>query len=148
MIEIGRLAGTKLIEIPKEVLTESVPGKVYHLHIETKGIPNEEEVARALIGKLYEKFKAKVIWIRIEDGVIDLQLIGSPFAWAALLAFLPFILAALGVIMVLLSVYGVVTAIPAWVWALAIAGLGIIYFGPRLANLLFGGYKAYEVVKA
>jgi len=151
MLEVGKLAGTKLVGMSKEVLTDSVPGKVYHLTIETKGIANEEEVARVLIAKLYEKFRAKVVWIRIADGIIDLQLIGSPFAWFALLAWLPTILAMFGIIVVLVSLYSVLTAIPGWAWGLLAVGIGLMLFGPQIGGAVSAGFKAekkYKVVRA
>jgi len=146
MFEVGKLVGTKLVEMPKEVLTDSVPGKVYHLTIETKGIANEEEVAKTFVVELYNKFKAQVIWIRIEDGVIDLQLIGSPFAWLALLAWLPTILAMLGIVMVLVSIYSVISAIPGWAWALLAVGVAIILFGPKIAGAVTSGLERKEYV--
>lgn len=148
MLELGKLAGTRLVQMPKEVLTTSVPGKVYHLTIKTKGVSNEKEVAKTLIAGLYEKFKAKVIWMRIKDDIIDIQLIGSPFAWLALLAWLPAILTALGIVMILISVYSVVSAIPGWAWALLAVGVGIIFFGPKVAESVTGGYEKYKVIKA
>ena len=151
MLEVGKLIGTRLVEMSKEVLTDSVPGKVYHLTIETKGIANEEEVARVLIAKLYEKFRAKVVWIRIADGIIDLQLIGSPFPWLALLAWLPTILAMLGIVMILVSIYSVIAAIPSWAWALMAVGVAVILFGPKVAETVtagFGKEKEYKVIRA
>ena len=151
MLEVGKLAGTKLVQIPKEVLTDSVPGKVYHLTIETKGIANEEEVTKTLVTELYNKFKAQVIWIRIENGVIDLQTIGSPFAWLALLAWLPTILAMLGIVMILVSIYSVIAAIPGWAWALMAVGVAVILFGPKIGEAVtagFGREKEYRVVRA
>ena len=151
MLEVGKLIGTRLVEMSKEVLTDSVPGKVYHLTIETKGIANEEEVAKTLVTELYNKFKAQVIWIRIENGVIDLQTIGSPFAWLALLAWLPTILAMLGIVMILVSIYSVIAAIPSWAWALLAVGVAVILFGPKIGEAVtagFGREKEYRVVRA
>jgi hypothetical protein len=150
MLEVGKLAGTRIVEMSKGVLTDSVPGKVYHLTIETKGIANEEEVVKTLVTELYNKFKAQVIWIRIDSGVIDLQLIGSPFAWLALLAFLPTILAMLGIVVVLISLYSVLAAIPGWAWGLLAVGVGLILFGPKLAETVtagFGREKGYKVIR-
>ena len=151
MLEVGKLIGTRLVEMSKEVLTDSVPGKVYHLTIETKGIANEEEVAKTLVTELYNKFKAQVIWIRIENGVIDLQTIGSPFAWLALLAWLPTILAMLGIVMILVSIYSVIAAIPGWAWALLAVGVAMILFGPKIGEAVtagFGREKEYRAVRA
>jgi hypothetical protein len=150
MLELGKLAGTRIVEMSKDVLTDSVPGKVYHLTIETKGIANEKEVAKTLVTKLYDNFKAQVIWIRIENGVIDLQLIGSPFAWLALLAFLPTILAMLGIVVVLVSLYSVLAAIPGWAWGLLVVGVGLILFGPKISEAVSAGFKAekkYKVIR-
>jgi len=150
MLEVGKLAGTRIVEMSRGVLTDSVPGKVYHLTIETKGIANEKEVAKTLVTELYNKFKAQVIWIRIVDGVIDLQLIGSPFAWVALIAFLPTILAMLGIVVVLISLYSVLAAIPGWAWGLLAVGVGLMLFGPKIGEAVTTGFKAekkYKVIR-
>jgi hypothetical protein len=150
MLELGKLAGTRIVEMSKDVLTDSVPGKVYHLTIETKGIANEEEVVKTLVTELYNNFKAQVIWIRIVDGVIDLQLIGSPFAWVALIAFLPTILAMLGIVVVLISLYSVLAAIPGWAWGLLAVGVGLMLFGPKIGEAVTTGFKAekkYKVIR-
>jgi hypothetical protein len=91
------------------------------------------------------RFRAKVVWIRISEDVIDVQLEGSPFAWAALIAFIPTILAILGVSVILVSVYSVVSAIPSWAWALLIVGVGLIFIGPTISKSLKAGYKEYRV---
>lgn len=150
MLEVGKLAGTKLLYIPKEILTDSVPGKVYHITIETKGVIDEQQVVNTLTTELYTRFKAKVIWMRIVDNVIDIQLIGSPFVWAALLAFLPTILGILGILVVLISLYSVLAAIPGWTWGLLAVGIGMILFGPKLAEAVSGGFgreMAYKVIR-
>ena len=147
MLELGKLVGTKLVEMPREVLTTSVPEKVYHLRIETQGIFNEEEVAEVLVKELYDRFKAKVVWIRIKDGVIDVQLIGSPFAWLALITFLPTILSILGIVVILISIYSVFSAVPMWAWALLAVGIGLITLGPKISESVFGGYESYEVLR-
>jgi len=150
MLEVGKLVGTRLVEAPREVLTESVPGKAYHITIETKGVIDEQQVVDTLTTELYTRFKAKVIWMRIADDIIDIQLIGSPFVWGALLAFLPTILAMLGIVVVLISLYSVLAAIPGWAWGLLVVGVGMILLGPKLAESVSGGFgreKAYKVIR-
>lgn len=147
MLEVGKLVGTRLVQMSNVVLTDSVPGKVYHLTIETKGIANEEEVASVLTRELYDRFKAKVVWMRIKDGNIEVQLIGSPFIWAALIGFIPEILLLLGVVFVLVSVWNVIASIPSWTWALLAVGVGIIFLGPTIAKSLTRGHEKYEVWK-
>jgi len=136
MIEVGILAGTRLEEIPQQYMTESVRERVYHLHIETQGVTDEKAAALALTTQLYNKFKAKVTWIRVADGTIDLQLIGSPFAWVALIAALPAILALLGIVMILVSIYTVLAAIPSWAWATLATGVALLLLGPTIAKTI------------
>jgi len=58
------------------------------------------------------------------------------------------ILALLGIVMVLVSVYGVISAIPGWAWALLAVGGVIILLGPTIAKAVTAGYERYEVVRA
>lgn len=142
MLEAGKLVGTRLMEMPREVLTDSVPGKAYHLTIKTKGIANEEEVAEALVNKLYENFKAEVVWVKIENGVIDLQLIGSPFAWAALIAYIPLLLTLFGILLIGVAIYSVLAAIPSWAWGVLAIGVLLIFIAPTAATAAKGMKRA------
>jgi small-conductance mechanosensitive channel len=141
MLEVGILAGTRLVHIPQRYMTESVRERVYHLHIETQGITDEKAAALALTTQLYDKFKAKVTWVRIEDGTIELQLVGSPFAWVALIAALPAILGLLGIVMILVSIYTVLSAIPSWAWATLATGVALLLLGPSIGKMVAGGKK-------
>ena len=136
-----------LEEIPRDMQTDSVPGKCYHLHIETKGIYKEKEVALVLTNELYKRFKADVVWMRIDHGVIDIQLYGSPFAWAALIAFLPAILGLLGVTFIISSVWSVISAIPGYAWALLGVGIVTLYFAPKIGGMFTGTQRRYEVIE-
>lgn len=144
-MELGRIAGTRLVQLDKSVLTDSVPDKVYHISIDTKGAYWVDDMVERLVAELYDKFKAKVIWIRIENNVIDMQLVGSPFAWVALIAFLPALLSIFGIVAVLISIYSVLSAIPGWAWGLAAVGVGLILIGPTLGKSLSGTYKQVRV---
>lgn len=141
MIKAGTMVGSILTPIPKETLTESVIGKFYHLHIETEGISDEIGVAKTLTEQLYEKFHADVVWVEINNGVIDIQLQGSPFVWVLLLEFLPVILLGLSVVFILSSVWGIVTAIPNWAWAMLAVGGGLIFLGPMIGKSVSSVYR-------
>jgi len=142
--EAGTIVGSVLTQIPSEMLSESVVGKFYHLHIETTGISTEYEakVATMLTEQLYQKFHADVVWIKIDNGVIDVQLQGSPFVWALLISFLPVILSGLAIVIVLTSVWGIVSNIPSWAWALLAVGGVLIFVGPSLGKSVSGAYKS------
>jgi len=136
MLEVGTLAGTRLEEIPQRFMTESVRGRVYHLHIETKGITDEREAAFILALELERRFKAKVVWIRVENGTIETQITGSPFAWGALIGALPEIFGLIGVILLLVSLWTVVSAVPPWAWATLAVGVVLLLLGPTIGKSL------------
>ena len=136
MLEVGTLAGTRLEEMPQQYMTESIRGRIYDLHIETSGIKDERGAALMLALELERRFKAKVIWIRVENGVIETQIIGSPFAWAPLIAALPAILGLLGIIMILVSIFTVLASIPPWAWATLATGVALLLLGPTIGKMV------------
>jgi hypothetical protein len=152
VVTLGEPVGKLLLEIPKEMLKERpIPEKTYHLHIETNGISNPKECADTLVRELYEKFpRLEILYLRVDTANIDLQIRTSSFAWLALLAWLPTILAMLGVIMILVSIYSVISAIPGWAWGLLAVGVGMVLFGPKIGEAVSAGFKAekkYKVVR-
>jgi len=136
VLTLGKPVGMNLLEMPKEILTDSVPGKHYHLLIATKGITNPEEVARVLVEGLYDKFHATVKYISIGDKFINIQLEGSPFAWALVLLWLPQILLGIGVILTLITVFAIISAIPSWAWATLAIGVFLIVVGPPIGRVV------------
>ena len=134
-IEYGRKVAGRIVYMPRNVLTESVPGAVYQLEIKTKGVPDPKKAISTLTTELPRKFpRLKVLWIQVEDPYIRMQIQGSPFSWAALLAFLPEILMAIGIIVLFITVYLVISWVPSWVWALLLTGTLLLFVGPRIAR--------------
>lgn len=121
---------------PLSLLGESVPKRLYQIDIQTRGIPNPNLVADTLRRELWNKFGANVVWVEVGNDMIRIQLIGSPFIWAALLLFLPQILSALGVIVALIALYLLVTGIPIWVWGLGAIAIVLLLFGPSIAKMV------------
>lgn len=130
MFELGTLAGRYVVEIPKEMLTTSVPGKFYHIRIETGGVSDEEHVANTLINGFLTEFKAKVVYVQIENGVVNLQLEGSPFAWAAVIVWLPSVFTLLGIALLGISIYTVFASIPSWAWGTLAVGVILLLLAP------------------
>lgn len=125
------------LEIPKETLTDSVPGKFYALSIDCSGTTSDDtavQLAKALTKGLWEKFRAKVAYLAITPNRIDIQLEGSPFAWAALIAFLPSILTLFGIALIGIAVYTVFAAIPSWAWGVLAIGVIFIFAAPVAAK--------------
>jgi hypothetical protein len=125
------------VEIPKEILTASVPGKIYHLVIDYSGAASDEmELALALTKGLYDEFKAKVLYMNIDENSINIQLEGSPFAWALLIPWIPSILTLFGLTLIGIAVYTVLAAIPSWAWGLLAVGVLSILVAPTVGAAL------------
>lgn len=135
-LTLGSSYGKMFIEIPKGMLTDSVPGVIYTLLIRTEGISDARSVINTLIPALEEKFNAKTTYISVGDRDMILQIEGSPFVWSLLIPFIPSILALIGIVVAFVSVWSVITAIPNWVYALAAIGVGLIFIGPTVGKLL------------
>jgi len=150
MIEVGKRVVGRTIYIPHAILTESVPGAIYELEIRTKGIPDEEATVDVLRREMPKRFKGlEVLWVRIDDSVIHMQVTGSPFAWGLVLLWLPEILQLIGVAVTLIAVFLIIPQIPTWAWATLLSGLFLTYMGPKIGSYVVKTVagKAKEVWK-
>jgi len=130
---LGERVGGRTLIIPPSILTESVPGQIYQVEVATEGVPDPSRAVGALKTELPQKFPGlKVRWVEVRDDAIRLQLEGSPFLWAAVLAFLPQILLAAGVVVTLIAVYLVLSGVPSWLFGLAAVGLVLLLLTPKL----------------
>jgi hypothetical protein len=134
VVSFGKRVEGRLIEMTGITLGESVPGKVYELHIKTSGVPDAEKAVMTLAERLYDEHKAHTIWAEVDGDTIRLQVIGSPFVWAALIPFIPAIMGLLGISIVLISVYSVLASIPGWAWGLLVAGVILMFAGPTIGK--------------
>lgn len=145
VLEIGKPVGKRGKPLPIAMLTESVPGKFYHISIETTGISDERAAVETITSRLYKEFRAEVVWIRVNGENIELQLQGSPFAWAALIPFIPTILGIIGITVVLVAVYSILAAIPGWAWGLLVVGGILVLIGmPSVTRAIKGEIKKAE----
>ena len=133
-----RFAGTS-IYIPRAILTESTPGQVYELHIRTTGIADAKKPVEVLTAEMPRKFRdLKILWMRVDDRNIYMQIQGSPFPWSLLLLWLPEILSAIGIIVTAIAVFLVAAQVPTWLWVMLATGVGLIYLGPRIGSYIRG----------
>jgi len=135
-VTLGVRAGGNFRYIPRDMLSESIPGQLYELHIQTEPCTGcKEAVADTLLIELPARFHGlEIRWIEVEDTMIRVQLKGSPFSWPALLAALPEILALAGVVMLLAGVYMLWSYIPGWTIGLIIVGILLLWQGPKIAK--------------
>jgi len=130
------------VALSKEELTVSIPGALYEIEVKTS--PVTAEKANQLLNKIREELEAraiKVLSIQVSADTTKIQVKGSPFTWAEILALLPTIFAVLGITILIIAVYMLIAAIPSWVWAtIAIAAL-LLYFTPTIQKIIAEAMK-------
>ena len=112
----------------------TVKGKFYELHINTDGIPDPRNAVEALVNGLRAQ-GVETVWASADGERIQIQIAGSPMAWAALIPLIPTILSVVGVVVTLVSVYMIFTGIPGWAWGLLAVGLLFLTVVPTLVKL-------------
>ena len=121
------------IDVKLKAFSFSKPGQLYELHMETADlIADKERLADLLIHELPNVAEGlKVTWLEIGDYTVRMQVVGSPFAWSAVVAFLPEIFMLVGAALLTVSVFIVWSMVPGWVAGMMLAGailLGMGYF--------------------
>lgn len=109
-------------------------GKFYELHINTDGIPDPRRAVETLIEGLRSQ-GVETVWASADAERIQIQIAGSPIAWAALIPFIPTILSVIGVIATVTAVYMIFTGIPGWAWGLLAVGLLFLTVIPTLIKI-------------
>ena len=104
---------------------ETEKGKYYELHIDTDGIPDPRKAVETLIAGLRAQ-GVETVWASADAKSIRLQIAGSPMSWPVVLSLLPSILGVLGIAVILISVYLIVSGVPGWFWGLLVVGF-ILY---------------------
>jgi hypothetical protein len=129
-------ASIKWAPIPIQNLKVANKGSVFYLKIDTSPLTQEKAIQAldTLASEMKSRFGIQTIYGKAEPNAIHLIIMGSPFSWLALLAWLPVILGTIGIILFGVSVWQAVAAIPSWVWALLVIGGALILFGPAIGD--------------
>jgi hypothetical protein len=111
-------------------------GSVYYLKLDVSPLTREKAIhaLNTLTAEMKSKFGIKTIYGKAEPNTIHLIIMGSPFSWLALLAWLPIILGLIGIILFGISVWQAIAAIPSWVWATLIISGALIIVGPTIGD--------------
>lgn len=130
-----RVTGTYYV-IPFERLVETIPGWTYEIHIVTDkpAPPNTIDIFRTEFANRLPE--VKLLWIHVEGNRIKLQLQGSPIPWTTILALISWILPLLGLTLILISVWAVISAVPSWAWATLAVGVALILLAPSITTML------------
>ena len=128
----------KYVKVDFEAMREAKKGEEFLIIVEATPIPAERacELAQAIKANLKEKFNIELHYIAIKENEIIMYISGSPFTWAALIAWLPILLGLFGIIMIGIGVWQAFASVPSWVYATIIAGILILYVSPHVARML------------
>jgi len=123
-------------KVPLHELKVGRKGAVYLIKLDVSEL-TKEKAAKALeeLKKgLEERFGIRLLYGATTKNEVWLVIRGSPFSWLALLAWLPFILGLLGIVLFGVSVWQAIASIPPWVWATLIIGGALLIFGPAIGE--------------
>uniref|UniRef100_A0A6M3ME67 Uncharacterized protein n=1 Tax=viral metagenome TaxID=1070528 RepID=A0A6M3ME67_9ZZZZ len=113
---------------------ETEKGKYYELHIDTDGITDPSKAVEALIVGL-RNHGVEMVWASADARRINIQIAGSPMAWAALIPLVPTILSVLGIVVTLVAVYVIFGGVPGWAFGLLAIGILFLTIVPTLIKL-------------
>lgn len=118
------------LAIPKALWNnELVSGAYYEVFMETTGVPDPQRAIDAIRTELPTKFPVEIVYIAVVDKDIRIQFKAhSPVTLAAIIAWLPLLLAAIGIVMVLIAVFLMLAHVPTWVWGLLAVGALLVFF--------------------
>jgi len=118
---------------------ESVPGMIYEVdcntYIQDRSKLTQENVERVR-QELWDRFRAKLIYLGVDGDKTIMQVEGSPFSWGGFMTALPTILQIIGLVLLGVSIVAIIRSVP-W-WQLFIFVLGLILFlglAEKLMNL-------------
>jgi len=143
---IGAPLPGREVELPPQLLTESVYGQKYRVKAKTQPIPPEKfaQAASLIQTELPKRVRGiKIHYIKVEPTQITIDVEGSPFPWSSLLATLPAILTIIGIIIILIAIYTLIAGVPGWVWALLIMGLVLLFLTPYITPIIKEAAKPF-----
>ena len=130
----------QLVEVPTHRLAVAPKGTRYLVRLRTSKM-TPEQASKALTSideALRTRFKARMPYGFATEDQIYVFVEGSPFSWAALLAFLPTLLGLIGITIFAVTVWQIVASVPSWIWATLLIGVGLILFGPAIGEMILG----------
>jgi len=140
----GRKREGTLVAIPKEMLTETVPGAIYEIHIECDKEPPPQETIHLITNELPKRVPVKIHYVEVQGKTVKIQLEGSPIAWELILSALPLILALIGVTILFIAVYNIFAGVPSWAWAMLVLGILLLWFLPGISDIFKGLIETFK----
>ena len=131
------------LTLSKQPLTQATftPGQYYQVDIDVEEpIINPAEVANFILNKIAEEHpEIQVTWIQASSSGVQVQFTTTPMktlSASTLIAWLPGILALLGLTVLLITVFDLMSRIPSYIWGLLIIGGILVLWGPQIGKML------------
>ncbi len=121
---------------------ELTPGGTYYLIVQTKS-PMSEEQSLTVTNELKRKFGIIPEGTSIVGNKMSLKFKTQPFhsyqiGAVAIIAFLPEILAVIGLAMIGVGLFVGLSTIPTWALVVAAIGIGLVFIGPVAGRFIQG----------
>lgn len=117
---------------------QPIPGCYYEIQVVTdRGVP--ENQIQTLITQIVNGFEQRGLTVQsveVNDNQTAIQFRGSPFEWIEILSFLPLIFTLLGLAVLLLAIFNLITSIPTWVWGAIVIGSILIFAEPWITGAI------------
>ncbi|MBA7493690.1 hypothetical protein ES702_04252 [subsurface metagenome] len=123
-------------------------GKTYEVNVQTTIIRDGEDTAQFILNQFQQTYpELQINWIRIDTQTIKLQFkvmsreaLGlaprpASLTVATIIVWLPTILTAIGVVVIIVSLYLVMQAVPWYVWGTLGLGIILVIWGPSLIRV-------------
>jgi len=120
----------------------SIQGAYYELNIATQNAISADQAVMlpVLIRDQLEAQGAHVVYVAVGTNDVTIQFRGSPFYWASIFGSLDMIFVALGLVLIMVLLYLLITSVPGWVWGVVVVGsIGLIFLPSLLKSLTAGG---------
>ena len=139
MVQFGQYLTMSKTRLPEQATF--TPGQPYQADIEVKeAIINPAEVADFILNKIAEEHpEIQVTGIQASSSGVQVQFTTTPLktlSASTLIAWLPGILALLGLTVVLITVFDLMSRIPSYIWGLLIIGGILVLWGPQIGKML------------
>lgn len=117
---------------------QPIPGCYYEIQVVTdRGVPENQK--ETLINQIVTGFQQRGLTVQsveVNDNQTTIQFRGSPFEWIEILSFLPLIFTLLGLAVLLLAIFSLITSVPTWVWGALVIGSVLIFLEPWMSGAI------------
>lgn len=134
VVTLGNRIAGQLAPLGSSPIGLAVLHKPYELQFETSPVEDPSQLARILYDLKSYYPEVTATYVEVGPTTTRLQIAGSPFSWEVLMPILPDLFLFAGVIMIVVSVFTIIGAIPTWALVTLGAGIFLAVVVPRITR--------------